>query len=243
MLFLLACGSAAPEPELAPALELVEVEDNRSSMVDEAPRYDQAHLAQRSDGVRVSGEILCDQPGPWTVRVYPKHFDPSPPVQGQLPGYGHLSEVRVEETGAFELLTTTGTSRRVLAFREEGGELRLAFTDPHASFLDLRGHISGLVLDCSIEPVEGHTDQLGEQVAKAAPQHEEQDLDWLHEAGGEEMADAQRQAAYERKMSGLEARYGRERMADLAPLIEELDPETARGQKMLEDHLPIGMDD
>ena len=246
-LLLLACATEAPEPELAP-IETVELEDNHSTMVEEPPRYTQGLLESRSDGVRVSGQILCDQAGPWTVRVYPKHFDAGVPVQGQLPTYGHLSEVTVDQAGDFELLTTVGTSRRFIAFREaEDGSLRLAFSDAHASFIELRGHLSGLVLDCSIEPTSGHTEGLGQQTMKQAPERDEaqepQDLDWLYESHGEELGDHEEIAAFERNLAQLEERYGRERVADLAPLMDGMDLESDEAHEEIRENLPVGFDD
>lgn len=244
---LLACAPAEIE---GPGPETVgmDVQAPDAQETREQPRYTQQELTHRSDAVTVSGTIACDAPGPYWVRVYPLHPESRYLSVGQLPGQGFLSEIQVDEAGAFETLTLSGTSRLILAFAGPVTEPTVALADAHASYVPLPGDLSQVVLDCSIEPTPGDApDAIGvagatvmEKLPRPAPPDPDEVQDWLERTqGSSEPGDSE----LRRRQKQMENRFGAERVADLGPLLEFYDPDDPADMAELEKHMAVGVDE
>jgi len=154
---LVACG----EPEVVEDVDDVEVVSEPVVVPvrePERPRFEQADLEGREDAVRLRGALLCEEPGPFHVRVFPPHPDDVNRRFDSHPRGGFLTEVVLDAPGDYSILVPVGRERLLLAWRDADGDGHPSldeapfFADAHGRSMDLDAHISGLDLDCAVFP-------------------------------------------------------------------------------------------
>jgi len=156
MIFLFACADPVERPpEVVPATPVVVEEELRSP---ESPRFTQEELRGLETTVTFTGELRCPVPGPFRLRVYPPADDAR--LYYSFPSTGFLASVDLPEGGPFELLVPKGNGRLLLAWRDGDGdgwpslEEPPFFADPHGQPWDVDEDRDGLILDCTLPPME-----------------------------------------------------------------------------------------